>query len=55
MMEARAAAMARPRPWILPVFLALALAGCAHSQTAPQDWHAIISRKDVEHMRDWRK
>jgi hypothetical protein len=52
-MEARPAAMARPRPWLL--LLALALPGCAHNQAAPQDWRAIITHTDVDRMRDWRK
>jgi hypothetical protein len=55
MMEAKAAATARARPWIMPILVALALSGCAHNQGAPQDWRAIITHKDVDRMRDWRK
>ena len=30
------------------------LSACAQ-QAPPEDWRAIIARKDVDHMRDWRK
>jgi hypothetical protein len=54
MMEAIAAAMPRPRPWLLLMSSVLALSGCAHHQIAPQDWRAIISHRDVDRMRSWR-
>jgi hypothetical protein len=34
--------------------LALMLSGCAH-QALSQDWRAIISKRDVDRMREWRK
>jgi hypothetical protein len=51
----KATAPATFRPWSTAVLLsALLFSACAH-QAPPQDWRAIIARKDVERMRDWRK
>jgi hypothetical protein len=55
MIEATAAILSRSRSRVLLFSLVLALSGCAHNQTAPQDWRAIISHRDVDRMREWRK
>lgn len=53
MIEATAAAVSRPRRLAL-LLLALALSGCAHQQAAPDDWRAVMSRRDIDRMREWR-
>src|SRR5689334_2693665 len=55
MMEATAAGTSRSRYPVLMISLVLALSGCAHNQAAAQDWREIISHRDVDRMRDWRK
>jgi hypothetical protein len=55
MIEATAPAIVGPRPRLLLLVLAAALSGCAHQQSAPPNWQTIISHKDVDRMRDWRK
>jgi hypothetical protein len=53
MMKARAA-ISQPRASTLIFLLGMALSGCA-LQAAPTDWRAIITRRDVDRMRSWRK
>lgn len=54
MIEATATASFRPGRLALLLSLGLALSGCAHRQAVPEDWRAIISRRDVDRMREWR-
>ena len=54
MIKATAAATSRSQSRALLISLVLALSGCAHKQAAPQDWRTIISRQDVDRMREWR-
>jgi hypothetical protein len=55
MMEATAAIPRTRLRVLLIISLALTLPGCAHHPAALRDWRAIISHKDVDRMRDWRK
>jgi hypothetical protein len=54
MMKATATATLRFRSRTAPILAAMLLSACAQ-QAPPEDWRAIIARKDVDHMRDWRK
>jgi hypothetical protein len=54
MIEATAAALSRPRPWCLLLALAV-LSGCADHRGATPNWRTVITHKDIDRMREWRK
>jgi hypothetical protein len=54
MIDAIPTAMSRGGPALVLLSLAMALTGCAHQPKATPSWQTVISRKDIQHLRDWR-